>query len=194
MSATTNLCIAMTMATLVLFAQQRLGLTNAGFGAFLATHGWNSLRLFAIARHSSLSGWPMPSFSDIAAELPSFADWPTLFTLKQKWQVSLAALLMRARKLGRMPEKHYTAAMKTCKSPVACTAAKPSASSAPRLATSGAGSGPCASMWTNKCFLARTPSPARDDQRRDPRRGTLRPGSSRQRSGRSRLPFRTVRG
>ncbi len=36
-SATTNLCIAMTMATLVLFAQQRLGLTGAGFGAFLAT-------------------------------------------------------------------------------------------------------------------------------------------------------------
>ncbi|MCR3748401.1 putative arabinose efflux permease, MFS family [Lentzea californiensis] len=36
-SATTNLCIAMTMATLVLFAQQRLGLTGAGFGVFLAT-------------------------------------------------------------------------------------------------------------------------------------------------------------
>ncbi|GLY49282.1 MFS transporter [Lentzea sp. NBRC 102530] len=36
-SATTNLCIAMTMATLVLFARQRLGLTGAGFGAFLAT-------------------------------------------------------------------------------------------------------------------------------------------------------------
>lgn len=36
-SATTNLCIAMTMSTLVLFAQQRLGLTNAGFGVFLAT-------------------------------------------------------------------------------------------------------------------------------------------------------------
>jgi MFS family permease len=35
-SATTNLCIAMTTATLVLFARQRLGLTNAGFGAFLA--------------------------------------------------------------------------------------------------------------------------------------------------------------
>ncbi|SDP90282.1 ArsO family NAD(P)H-dependent flavin-containing monooxygenase [Lentzea jiangxiensis] len=27
-------------------------------------HGWNSLRLFSIARHSSLPGWPMPSFSD----------------------------------------------------------------------------------------------------------------------------------
>lgn len=36
-TATSNLCIAMTMATLVLFAQHRLGLTGAGFGAFLAT-------------------------------------------------------------------------------------------------------------------------------------------------------------
>ena len=36
-SATTNLCIAMTMATLVLFAEHRLGLTGAGFGALLAT-------------------------------------------------------------------------------------------------------------------------------------------------------------
>ena len=36
-TATSNLCIAITMATLVLFADQRLGLTGAGFGAFLAT-------------------------------------------------------------------------------------------------------------------------------------------------------------
>lgn len=36
-SATTNLCIAMTMATLVLFAERRLGLGGAGFGALLAT-------------------------------------------------------------------------------------------------------------------------------------------------------------
>lgn len=27
-------------------------------------HAWNSLRLFSVARHSSLPGWPMPSFSD----------------------------------------------------------------------------------------------------------------------------------
>ncbi|SEQ99648.1 Pyridine nucleotide-disulphide oxidoreductase [Lentzea xinjiangensis] len=27
-------------------------------------HGWNSLRLFSIARHSSLPGWPMPPFPD----------------------------------------------------------------------------------------------------------------------------------
>ncbi|WP_439660996.1 MFS transporter [Lentzea sp. HUAS TT2] len=36
-SATSNLCIAMTMATLVLFAEQRLGLTGTGYGALLAT-------------------------------------------------------------------------------------------------------------------------------------------------------------
>jgi putative flavoprotein involved in K+ transport len=27
-------------------------------------HTWNSLRLFSVARHSSLPGWPMPSFPD----------------------------------------------------------------------------------------------------------------------------------
>lgn len=27
-------------------------------------HAWNSLRLFSVARHSSLPGWPMPSFPD----------------------------------------------------------------------------------------------------------------------------------
>ncbi|MET9232432.1 MFS transporter [Lentzea sp. NPDC003310] len=58
-SATTNLCISMTMATLVLFAQQRLGLTNAGFGAFLATlacggvaGGLFAERLLARYRHT----------------------------------------------------------------------------------------------------------------------------------------------
>lgn len=58
-SATTNLCIAMTMATLVLFAQQRLGLSDAGFGAFLATlacggvaGGLLAERLLARYRHT----------------------------------------------------------------------------------------------------------------------------------------------
>ncbi|SDO46718.1 NAD(P)-binding domain-containing protein [Lentzea jiangxiensis] len=27
-------------------------------------HAWNSLRLFSVARHSSLPGWPMPPFPD----------------------------------------------------------------------------------------------------------------------------------
>jgi Zn-dependent peptidase ImmA (M78 family)/transcriptional regulator with XRE-family HTH domain len=53
----------------------------------------------------------MPA-SDIAHELPSRADWPKLFDLKRKWQVSLGALLMRARALGRMSEGQYLTAVK----------------------------------------------------------------------------------
>jgi Zn-dependent peptidase ImmA (M78 family)/DNA-binding XRE family transcriptional regulator len=48
----------------------------------------------------------------IIDELPATADWPALFALKQKWQVSVAALLMRARSLGKMPESSYLGAVK----------------------------------------------------------------------------------
>jgi Zn-dependent peptidase ImmA (M78 family)/DNA-binding XRE family transcriptional regulator len=44
--------------------------------------------------------------------LPERADWPTLFTLKQQWQVSLAALLMRAKTLGVMSPEEYLNAVK----------------------------------------------------------------------------------
>lgn len=53
----------------------------------------------------------MPA-TDIAHELPERADWPRLFDLKRKWQVSLGALLMRARALGRMSESQYLTAVK----------------------------------------------------------------------------------
>ena len=49
---------------------------------------------------------------DIAPDLPDRADWQRLFALKRKWQVSLAALLMRARVLGRMSEGNYVTAVK----------------------------------------------------------------------------------
>lgn len=49
---------------------------------------------------------------DIVDDLPSRADWPTLFAMKQKWQVSIAALLMRARDLGKMAPSAYMSAMK----------------------------------------------------------------------------------
>jgi hypothetical protein len=39
-------------------------------------------------------------------------DWSILFELKRKWQVSLAALLMRAKTLGRMSEGAYLTAVK----------------------------------------------------------------------------------
>jgi len=61
--------------------------------------------------HRFAAAFLMPE-RDIADELPTRADWPVLFELKRKWQVSLAALLMRARTLGIMSEAHYVAAVK----------------------------------------------------------------------------------
>ena len=53
----------------------------------------------------------MPA-DDIHDLLPTSVDWPALFELKREWQVSLAALLMRARTLGRMSESTYLTAIK----------------------------------------------------------------------------------
>jgi Zn-dependent peptidase ImmA (M78 family)/DNA-binding XRE family transcriptional regulator len=61
--------------------------------------------------HAFAAAFLMPA-EDIRDELPYRADWPVLFALKQKWQVSLAALLMRARTLGRMSENNYLTAVK----------------------------------------------------------------------------------
>lgn len=61
--------------------------------------------------HAFAAAFLMPE-GDIRDELPSRADWPALFDLKKKWQVSLAALLMRARTLGRMSETDYLTAIK----------------------------------------------------------------------------------
>lgn len=54
----------------------------------------------------------MPA-GDIAPELPRTLSWPALFELKVRWQVSLAALLMRARTLGVISESQYLTAIKT---------------------------------------------------------------------------------
>lgn len=61
--------------------------------------------------HRFAAAFLMPR-EDIIEELPSRADWPTLFALKRKWQVSIAALLMRARDLGTMAPGAYMSAMK----------------------------------------------------------------------------------
>jgi Zn-dependent peptidase ImmA (M78 family)/transcriptional regulator with XRE-family HTH domain len=61
--------------------------------------------------HYFAAAFLMPA-RDIADELPTRADWPRLFDLKRKWQVSLAALLMRARALGRMSDNQYLTAVK----------------------------------------------------------------------------------
>lgn len=62
--------------------------------------------------HRFAAGFLMPA-EEIYDQLPTTVDWPALFELKQHWQVSLAALLMRARTLGRITEGTYLSAIKT---------------------------------------------------------------------------------
>lgn len=61
--------------------------------------------------HRFASAFLMPA-SDIRHELPDRANWPQLVELKAKWQVSIAALLMRARALEIMAPNVYTQAYK----------------------------------------------------------------------------------
>jgi Zn-dependent peptidase ImmA (M78 family)/transcriptional regulator with XRE-family HTH domain len=61
--------------------------------------------------HAFAAAFLMPA-EDIYAELPERVDWPRLFELKRRWQVSLAALLMRAKTLGCMGESQYLTAVK----------------------------------------------------------------------------------
>ncbi len=49
----------------------------------------------------------------IRDQLPKHPDWLRLLALKQQWQVSLSALLRRARDLGVMDDPAYTQAMRT---------------------------------------------------------------------------------
>lgn len=62
--------------------------------------------------HAFASAFLMPA-DDIEDELPPRADWPTLLYLKEKWHVSIASLIMRAKRLGVMDEKAYTQAWKS---------------------------------------------------------------------------------
>jgi len=62
--------------------------------------------------HQFAAGFLLPA-EQIYDQLPTTVDWPTLFDLKRHWQVSLAALLLRARTLGRMTEGTYLSAIKT---------------------------------------------------------------------------------
>lgn len=61
--------------------------------------------------HQFAAGFLMPE-EEIRDQLPSTVDWPRLFELKQHWQVSLAALLMRAKVLGCMSPSTYLTAIK----------------------------------------------------------------------------------
>jgi Zn-dependent peptidase ImmA (M78 family) len=79
----------------------------------LVIHGEQVWGLPAVERqaHQFAAAFLMPR-EDIIEQLPARADWPQLFALKRQWQVSLAALLMRARVLGRMNHGDYLTAIK----------------------------------------------------------------------------------
>ena len=62
--------------------------------------------------HRFAAEFLMPA-DTIIDELPTRADWNTLFDLKERWGVSLQALLMRCRQLRVMPENTYQKAMVT---------------------------------------------------------------------------------
>jgi Zn-dependent peptidase ImmA (M78 family)/transcriptional regulator with XRE-family HTH domain len=82
--------------------------------AHLVTHGeqiWG-LKQVETQAHQFAAALLMPA-DEIRNHLPQTVDWPKLFELKRHWQVSLAALLMRARTLHRIPESTYLTAIKT---------------------------------------------------------------------------------
>lgn len=62
--------------------------------------------------HRFAAAFLMPA-DEIRDELPSKADWVHLIALKQRWQVSLSALLRRANDLNIMSDSTYTQAMRT---------------------------------------------------------------------------------
>jgi Zn-dependent peptidase ImmA (M78 family) len=62
--------------------------------------------------HRFAAAFLMPA-DEIRDELPSKADWVRLIALKQRWQVSINALLCRANDLNVMSDTIYTQAMRT---------------------------------------------------------------------------------
>jgi Zn-dependent peptidase ImmA (M78 family) len=79
----------------------------------LVMHGDEFWGLAEVERqaHQFAAAFLMPK-DDIYEELPTTVDWSVLFQLKRKWQVSLAALLMRARTISRLNETAYLGAVK----------------------------------------------------------------------------------
>jgi Zn-dependent peptidase ImmA (M78 family) len=79
----------------------------------LAMHGDSVWGLAEVEKqaHAFAAAFLMPR-SDIFPELPTRPDWPQLFELKRRWHVSIAALLMRAKSLGKMTDSSYLTAMK----------------------------------------------------------------------------------
>lgn len=82
--------------------------------AHLVLHRQDQIGSKVIERqaHQFAAAFLMPA-TEIKDQLPAKADWATLLHLKAYWQVSIAALLTRARTLAVMNERTYVQALKT---------------------------------------------------------------------------------
>lgn len=80
-------------------------------GHLLLHHDVNAgSRSAELQAHAFASAFLMPPES-IAAELPSRVDFSVYFELKLRWRVNVAALLYRARQVGRLTEPGFRRAM-----------------------------------------------------------------------------------
>ncbi|MDT5045800.1 MAG: hypothetical protein QOG75_1653 [Mycobacterium sp.] len=86
---------------------------TSSIAAHLVMHGEQIWGIKEVETHAHrfAAAFLMPA-EEIRDQLPTTVDWPALFELKRHWQISLAALLMRARTLGRMSERTYLTAIK----------------------------------------------------------------------------------
>lgn len=73
-------------------------------------HVWG-LKQVESQAHAFAAAFLMPD-RDIRDELPSYADWPTESDLRRPVAGLLAALLLRAKNLGRMTDASYLTAVK----------------------------------------------------------------------------------
>ncbi|MET9227791.1 ArsO family NAD(P)H-dependent flavin-containing monooxygenase [Lentzea sp. NPDC003310] len=63
-------------------------------------HGWNSLRLFSVARHSSLPGWPMPAFPDGYPTAQHVVDYLTAYEKRYDVPVHRPAVVRSVSRAG----------------------------------------------------------------------------------------------
>lgn len=81
--------------------------------AHLVMHGDDDAGKAATEKHAHqfAAAFLMPA-DDIIRQLPAKVDMPRLMELKVEWRVSMQALLMRAKTLGKISPERYVSAMK----------------------------------------------------------------------------------
>src|SRR6266496_5390668 len=86
-------------------------------------HVWG-LKQVESQAHAFAAAFLMPD-RDIRDELPSYADWPTESDLRRPVAGLLAALLLRAKNLGRMTDASYLTTVEALSARLAAPGADP---------------------------------------------------------------------